>query len=119
MPDRPRLAVLVVAAGRGVRSGSDIPKQYRRLGGSAVLARSLRPFLDSPLVDDVVVVIAPSDSTLYRDAVPPHPKLRAPVDGGSERQQSVLLGLEALEAMGPELVLIHDAARPFISAAVI
>lgn len=119
MSDRPRLAVLVVAAGRGVRSGGETPKQYRRLGSTSVLARSLRPFLDSPLVDDVVVVIAPADTALFHAAVSPHPKLHPPVEGGAERQQSVLRGLESLSVRKPEHVLIHDAARPFVTMALI
>ncbi|MGD9739990.1 MAG: bifunctional 2-C-methyl-D-erythritol 4-phosphate cytidylyltransferase/2-C-methyl-D-erythritol 2,4-cyclodiphosphate synthase [Bauldia sp.] len=119
MPDRSRLAVLIVAAGRGLRTGGDTPKQYRRIGGVSVLARSLRPFLDSPLVDDVVVVIGAGDELSYAEAACVHPKLLPPVTGGAERQQSVLRGLEALEARDPVLVLIHDAARPFVSSAVI
>jgi 2-C-methyl-D-erythritol 4-phosphate cytidylyltransferase/2-C-methyl-D-erythritol 2,4-cyclodiphosphate synthase len=113
------IAVLVVAGGRGLRAGGGVPKQYRTLGGESILARSLRPFLDHPAVAEAVAVIHPDDRDLYRSAAPSHPKLRSPVFGGGERQESVRLGLEALAESAPELVLIHDAVRPFASAGLI
>jgi len=113
------IAALVVAAGRGSRAGGEIPKQYRVLGGASILARSLRPFLDHPAVGSVTAVIHPDDRPLYDAAVERHPKLGPPVDGGPDRQASVRLGLEALAGAAPAGVLIHDAARPFVSRPVI
>lgn len=107
---------LIVAAGRGERFGSDLPKQYLPLAGQAVLRRSVRAFLDHPAVTQVRVVINPEHRDLYDRAVDGLP-LPEPVPGGARRQESVRLGLEALAACGaPDLVLIHDGARPLVDA---
>ena len=111
---RPTLA-LIVAAGRGHRAGGGLPKQYRPLGGIAVLRRTVEAFLAHPRVDAVQVVIHPDDREFYEAAVAGLP-LPMPVPGGSTRQESVRLGLEAVEG---ERVLIHDAARPFVGHDVI
>lgn len=113
---------IVVAAGRGSRAGSGGPKQYRLLSGEAVLARTVRAFLDHPAVDAVRAIIHADDRELYDAAMASlagRPKLLAPVPGGKERQDSVRLGLESLQDIGPSLVLIHDAARPFIDTGTI
>lgn len=110
----PRIAALVVAAGRGSRLGGDLPKQYMALAGVSVLALSVDAMLRAPLIDVVQVVIHPDDAGLYAQSLAGR-ELPAPVSGGGTRQQSVLAGLEALAADPPELVLIHDAARPFVS----
>ena len=107
------LAALVVAAGRGARSGQAGPKQYARLGGEAVIARTLRAFEAHPAVARVLCVIHPDDEAAFREAAGPH---AAFCHGGADRQASVRLGLEALAADAPDGVLIHDAARPFVSA---
>jgi 2-C-methyl-D-erythritol 4-phosphate cytidylyltransferase/2-C-methyl-D-erythritol 2,4-cyclodiphosphate synthase len=113
-------AALIVAAGQGTRAGAAIPKQYASIGGQAVLARALRPFLDHPAVDVALVVIAEGDRALYEAAAASgHPKLAAPATGAATRQRSVLNGLRALAALAPARVLIHDAARPFVTADVI
>ncbi|MEZ5669233.1 MAG: bifunctional 2-C-methyl-D-erythritol 4-phosphate cytidylyltransferase/2-C-methyl-D-erythritol 2,4-cyclodiphosphate synthase [Alphaproteobacteria bacterium] len=113
------IAALIVAAGRGQRAGGERPKQYAPLGGGAtVLGRALDAFLAAPLVDTVRVVIHPDDAALYRAAAAGR-AVAAPVAGGASRQQSVRAGLEALAADPPALVLIHDAARPFVGQATI
>jgi 2-C-methyl-D-erythritol 4-phosphate cytidylyltransferase/2-C-methyl-D-erythritol 2,4-cyclodiphosphate synthase len=109
---------LVVAAGRGSRFGGARPKQYQRLNGRAVLRHSLETLGAHPQVDAVRVVIHPADRALYDEAAAGL-DLLAPANGGAERQDSVRLGLESLEAMAPRVVLIHDAARPFADAALI
>src|SRR5688572_22503608 len=121
MPKTParKVHALIVAAGRGVRAGGDLPKQYRMVGGETVLSRCLRPFLAHAAVDHVAVVIGSADRGFYDRAAPGHAKLSPPVLGGDTRQESVRLGLAALDAAGDDLVLIHDAARPFVSVAVI
>lgn len=113
---------IIVAAGRGARAGAGGPKQYRPLAGEAVLARTVRAFLTHPGVDAVRVIIHADDGDLYADAIArlsSDKKLLPPVHGGRERQDSVRLGLESLESSSPRLILIHDAARPFIDAATI
>lgn len=120
-------AGLIVAAGRGQRLGSEQPKQYLDLGpagqsASSVLARAIAALLASPAVTAVRVVIHPDDRPLYDGAVAglSDPRLGPPVRGGASRADSVLHGLEALAAGdAPDRVLIHDAARPFVSTAVI
>ena len=109
---------LVVAAGQGERAGGAVPKQYRRIAGEALVARAARALLDHQAIDAVAVVIAPGQEALYQEACG-HLALLDPVIGGAERQDSVRLGLEALAAHAPEKVLIHDAARPFLSRVVI
>lgn len=109
---------LIVAAGRGHRFGGEVPKQYLALGGAAVLRHSAAAFLAHPRVGAAAVVIHPDDRTLY-DAAVAGLDLLPPVHGGARRQDSVRLGLESLAGRAPDLVLIHDAARPFIDAATI
>ena len=109
---------LIVAAGAGVRFGSDVPKQFRHLGGRAILRRSAGAFHDHPRVDGVLVVINPAHRPLY-DAAVADLALPDPVPGGATRQDSVRLGLEALAEAPPRFVLIHDAARPLVDAATI
>ena len=115
---RVRTAALVVAAGEGRRFGGETPKQYRLLAGRPVVARSARALLDAPEVDGVLVVIHPGHEAHYHAACKGLPLL-PPVTGGATRQQSVRLGLERLAALGAERVLIHDAARPLVSAGLI
>ncbi len=105
------VAALVMAAGRGVRLGGDGPKQYRMLGASSVLARSLALFALHPRIDGVHAVIHEDDRDLYAEAAAGL-TLASPVSGGATRQESVRRGLERLSADPPEFVLIHDAARP-------
>jgi 2-C-methyl-D-erythritol 4-phosphate cytidylyltransferase/2-C-methyl-D-erythritol 2,4-cyclodiphosphate synthase len=121
----PAVAALIVAAGRGLRAGADAPKQYRRLGGTPVLCRTLAPFLAESRIGTVLVVIGAGDRPRYDDAIEHLPesaraRLSVPADGGETRQDSVRAGLEALAASGfAGRVLVHDAARPFVSAALI
>lgn len=114
-------AVLIAAAGTGSRAGAGSrPKQYADIGGEAVLARALRPFLECPHVTAVQVIINQEHDTLYREAVARFEnRLLPPVAGGGNRQDSVRRGLEALAPLGPRHVLIHDAARPFVTSGVI
>ncbi len=112
------ITALIVAAGSGERFGGAIPKQYMALASQPILRRSVLAFLNHPDVQDVHVVINPQHRALY-DAATAGLNLPLPVAGGSNRQESVLRGLEALAANPPDIVLIHDAARPLIDAATI
>jgi 2-C-methyl-D-erythritol 4-phosphate cytidylyltransferase/2-C-methyl-D-erythritol 2,4-cyclodiphosphate synthase len=108
-----RIAVLIVAAGKGERTGRAAPKQYEALAGRAMVRRAAEAFAGWP----VRVVIGPGQEALYRTAM--GPEAPAPITGGARRQDSVRLGLEALANDAPDFVLIHDAARPLVSRAVI
>ncbi len=112
------VTALIVAAGKGERAGGGVPKQYRPLGGLPVLRRAVLAFLRHPRIDAVRVMIAEEHRALYEAAVAGL-DLGEPVIGGAERQVSVRNGLESLADGVPEVVLIHDAARPLVPAAVI
>ena len=109
---------LVVAAGRGSRFGTGLPKQYAALGGRPLLGHSLEAFARHPRIDRVKAVIHPDDRALYERAAAGLDLLE-PAAGGATRQDSVRRGLESLESLAPAAVLIHDGARPFVDAAVI
>ena len=118
MPKLERTAAILVAAGRGLRAGSGGPKQYRSIGGQTVIFRAMAPFCRHPQIFAVQPVLNPDDTVAFNEAVS---ELRhePPASGGATRQASVHAGLEALASQKPDIVLIHDAARPFVSAALI
>src|SRR5580700_9552718 len=118
MPKPPRTAAILVAAGRGLRAGAGGPKQYRMIGGQSVIFRAMEPFCRHPQVFAVQPVVNPDDSAVFIDAVRAL-RHEPPANGGATRQASVHAGLEALASAKPDIVLIHDAARPFVSAALI
>ncbi len=113
-----KTAAIIVAAGRGLRAGGGGPKQYRTIGGRPVIARAMEPFCGHPQVFAVQPITNPDDVALFNEAVAGL-RYQAPANGGATRQASVHAGLEALADQAPDIVLIHDAARPFVSAAVI
>ena len=111
----PKTVLLIVAAGRGMRAGGGVPKQYQLLAGKSVLTHTLLAVMNHPLISHTLTIIHPDDKKLYKVATRQFGnKLLPPVMGGDTRQKSVLKGLLALEGLKPDLVLIHDAARPFI-----
>ena len=113
----PRIAILIVAAGRGERAGGAAPKQYAALVGQPMLRRSVQAF-DGVANAAIQVMIGAGQEGWYRAATVGL-DLLPPSTGGATRQESVLRGLEALTANTPDFVLIHDAARPLVSRAVI
>ena len=111
----PRAGVVVVAAGRGTRMGGALPKQYQPLAGQPVLQRTLARLAAHLRVGEIVVVIHPDDRARAAPLLPPGARL---VPGGATRAASVAAGLAALpDGLGH--VLIHDAARPLVTAALI
>ncbi|WP_136657319.1 bifunctional 2-C-methyl-D-erythritol 4-phosphate cytidylyltransferase/2-C-methyl-D-erythritol 2,4-cyclodiphosphate synthase [Nitratireductor sp. XY-223] len=123
MSETGSIGAVIVAAGRGERAGNpeDGPKQYRSIGGRAVLAWTLEAFQNHPRIGQIAVVIHPDDHALLsRSAEQTNARSSLiVVEGGAERQQSVLRGLEALEEAELAHVLVHDGVRPFVSSAVI
>ncbi len=113
------VAAVVVAAGRGLRAGGEIPKQYRPIAGTPAIRPTLCAFCGHAQIDLVLPVIHPDDEELFRSASSGLAKLMPSVAGGATRQISVRVGLESLQAHQPDLVLIHDAARPFLSGGLI
>jgi 2-C-methyl-D-erythritol 4-phosphate cytidylyltransferase/2-C-methyl-D-erythritol 2,4-cyclodiphosphate synthase len=118
MPRPERTAAILVAAGRGLRAGAGGPKQYRTVGGQTVIFRAMSAFSRHPDIATVQPVVNLDDISVFNEAVSAL-KHSSPVKGGATRQQSVHAGLEALVASKPDIVLIHDAARPFVTEAVI
>ena len=124
MTTSPSTAILVVAAGRGARVGAGTPKQYLQLAGRALLSRTLDALAAAGA--PILVVTHPDDAGFYAAAIADVASitatlLRPAVDGGATRQESVRNGLAALGALDPvpEIVLIHDGARPFPSSALL
>jgi 2-C-methyl-D-erythritol 4-phosphate cytidylyltransferase / 2-C-methyl-D-erythritol 2,4-cyclodiphosphate synthase len=122
------IAALIVAAGQGRRAaeglalqdaGQVVPKQYVQVGRQAVLAHTLKPFLAHPEITQVIVVRHAAHEAFYQSAIDSLPSsdklLSAAVSADKERQASVYAGLQKLEALAPSIVLIHDAARPYIT----
>ncbi len=114
-PNPDRLAAIIVAAGRGTRAGGALPKQWQPLAGEPVLAHTLRAFAGMLRV----LVIHPDDRALAEALVDTLGGDVLIVEGGATRDASVRAALQALAGRGVEHVLIHDAARPLVSAAVI
>lgn len=114
------VAALVVAAGRGERAGGDRAKQFQALGGRPMVAHAVEAFLAHPAVGRVQLVVADGAEDEARVALGSLAGRVAIGPGGATRQESVRRGLEALDGADPPArVLIHDAARPFVPAAMI
>ncbi len=109
---------LIVAAGNSERFGGSLPKPYQEIGGKALLAHTVSQFLSHPGIDGVRVVVKREHHGLYRNAMQGI-TLFPLVVGGATRQESVRLGLESLQHVSPTRVLVHDAARPGVTHALI
>ena len=105
-------AAIIVAAGQGTRMGGGVPKQWRALGGSPVALHALNRFAAHPAITQIILVVA-AEATTIPDALPNGVEI---VYGGTTRQASVANGLAAVTT---DTVLIHDAARPLVSTAII
>ena len=104
--------MVIVAAGQGLRAGFELPKQYQDLAGQTILQRTAAKFSD---FDSVVIVAHPDYHARIHEWLPD----AIVVSGGESRTASVYCGLKALREKVTDYVLIHDAARPMVSAAVI
>jgi 2-C-methyl-D-erythritol 4-phosphate cytidylyltransferase len=112
------LAILV-AAGRGERLGAGGPKAFRPLGGQPLLLKAALAFEAAPSVGALVAVVPESEVEPARELLRPLRKLRAVVEGGTRRQDSVLQGMKQAPDGFEGVVLVHDAARPFVDVALI
>jgi len=112
-----RIAQILVAAGKGARIGGDIPKQYRLIGGKPVLRRTIEATLAEPRITETIIVVADGDPQIA-GLIADFENIRT-VSGGATRTASVKAGLTALQDNPPDLVLIHDGARPFVTPAII
>lgn len=116
-PAHPGFAAVVVAAGSGSRAGGDVPKQFALWRGVPLLRHSVEALLGAGA--ERVVVATGEDQLVLAAAALEGLAMVEIVTGGQTRQQSVRAGLEALAALSPSNVLIHDAARPVIVPSVI
>jgi 2-C-methyl-D-erythritol 4-phosphate cytidylyltransferase / 2-C-methyl-D-erythritol 2,4-cyclodiphosphate synthase len=111
-----KTVAIIVAAGKGERAGGGVPKQFRAIGGKALVAHGYDGLSTHPAVSGVVLVIGAGQQDQARAALGGRPLL-AMVEGGATRRESVLSGLRAID--DADRVLIHDAARPFVPMSVI
>ena len=109
------VSVIIAAGGQGTRLGGGVPKQWLAIGGTSLLERSIAAFDGHPRISEIVVVL-PQGSDIA--GVPGTRKPRRVVEGGARRQDSVAEGFAAVSAQA-SVVLVHDAARPFVTADVI
>jgi 2-C-methyl-D-erythritol 4-phosphate cytidylyltransferase / 2-C-methyl-D-erythritol 2,4-cyclodiphosphate synthase len=108
------VAVVIVAGGAGFRAGGELPKQYQLIGGRPVIWWTLKAFVDHPGVSHVQTVIGADHGHLFAEAIASL-EIAPPVIGGDTRQDSCRIGIAACENFGAQKILIHDAARPFVS----
>jgi 2-C-methyl-D-erythritol 4-phosphate cytidylyltransferase/2-C-methyl-D-erythritol 2,4-cyclodiphosphate synthase len=116
-PQKPAVAALVVAAGQGLRAGQPLPKQFARWRGKPVVRHSVEALAAAGCAP-ILVAIPEGADAVAAQTLAGIAGVRF-VTGGATRQETVRLGLEALVAEAPQCVLIHDAARPLLPAAVI
>tara|TARA_B100000029_G_scaffold358084_2_gene350862 strand:+ start:2271 stop:3473 length:1203 start_codon:yes stop_codon:yes gene_type:complete len=113
-----RVSAVIAAGGQGTRVGGDVPKQLQDLGGKTLLTMAVKPFEECRRVDEIVIVIPEAfneiESTMGIQCDTP---LRF-VSGGSRRQDSVALGVDNVRK-DTDVVLVHDAARPFCTVSLI
>lgn len=118
MKDSQRIGVVIAAAGSGKRMGRNQPKQFMPLLGKPLLVRTLEIFRSIPEIDTTVVVI-PEDATTDVEKMLKEYTLDTStylVCGGEHRQDSVFNGLKFLKTQSVEIVLVHDAVRPFVTS---
>lgn len=110
---------IILAAGNGSRFEKQTPKQYTQVHGETILNKAIKAFLSVEKIDAIQVVISDSHIPLYKSTVLDHKKLLPYCIGGDTRKDSSYLGLKAIEHLSPLKVLIHDAARPYVTKNII
>ncbi|MGB0799842.1 MAG: IspD/TarI family cytidylyltransferase, partial [Planktomarina sp.] len=115
MQSEPKIAAIILCAGQGTRAGGQVAKQWQPLAGKRVIDWVITRFDQHPKID-VMVIVHPNGEGHHFTDNPSHLKY---VVGGDSRSQSVCNGLAALETTAPDLVLIHDGARPCVTDEII
>ncbi|MGE5364829.1 MAG: 2-C-methyl-D-erythritol 4-phosphate cytidylyltransferase [Bacteroidota bacterium] len=108
--------VIIPAGGQSRRLGGDLPKQYHTINGKELIAYTLSVFQNSPLCDGIIVSAQSCYFSLLNDIRIRYSfsKMRPPVEGGTERQDSVFNALNSISAQPEDLIAVHDAARPLL-----
>jgi 2-C-methyl-D-erythritol 4-phosphate cytidylyltransferase len=114
------ISAIIVAAGKGVRMNASTKKQYLCLGGDPIVVRTLRLFSGCPFIDNIYLTVPPEDESFCRELIKNKTQIRTGcrvISGGKTRQESVYLGLLAMEnEISPtDLVAIHDGVRPLVT----
>lgn len=112
------IAAVIVAAGSGLRAGGERPKQYQVIGGKPVIWWSIKAFCSHPRISYVQPVIGDGHLDMFKQATGGL-AVAEPVIGGPTRQESCRLGISAVVGQKPSALLIHDAARPFVTPEII
>ena len=111
------IAAVVPAAGRGVRMGAGVPKQFLTLGGVPLLVHALQTFEIAPIISEIILVVPDDDCQYCREDIVPSyglKKVSRVIAGGRRRQDSVLNGVRAVKSE-TDIVVVHDAVRPFVT----
>ena len=111
------MTAVIVAAGSGTRMGSDVPKQFLKIGGRTILETAVDVFEKNKYVDDILVLTGRDFVTFCEELCRPFGKVRSVLPGGKERQDTVYEAVRRIP--DGELVLIHDGVRPYVTDAVI
>lgn len=115
MQNKNYVAAIIVAAGRGTRMGSELPKQYMTIAGKTILDTTLYKFEKSNDINEIILVVNKDDIEFVKDEIAPfYSKIAHVVPGGKTRTESVYQGLKKVRK-NSDIVLIHDGVRPFIS----
>jgi 2-C-methyl-D-erythritol 4-phosphate cytidylyltransferase/2-C-methyl-D-erythritol 2,4-cyclodiphosphate synthase len=109
-----RVVAIVVAGGAGMRMGGNVPKQFLLLGGRPIVDRTISTLAASPQIDGILLALPPHFPGDVKASYRGRPKVLQVVDGGAERQDSVRIALAAVPGEA-EVILVHDAVRPFVS----
>lgn len=112
-------SAIILSGGRGKRMGADISKQFISINDKPILYYTIKKFMENELIDEIILVLPEDEIEYCKKEVLDKNKLRVDkiVEGGDERQDSVLNGLNAIEKT--DIVLIHDGARPFVTDKII
>jgi len=108
---------IIAAAGQGTRLAGKRPKQFLELAGTPILIHTLKAFERCDAIHEIILVLAEEETKGFRSLAKEHElhKISAVVSGGRTRAESVLRGLQAVNAEAVEIVAVHDGARPFVT----
>ena len=115
-----KVVAIILAGGTGSRFGGDLPKQFEKIGERTIIEHSVAAFDDHPQIDEIVIVIHPDHVDRTEKMMNRFSKVKAIIPGGQTRSLSSFAGIEFFNEYQPDTkILIHDAARPFVSGEII